>query len=71
MGEITALAGEKLDGLINEAKEDAQIFLRSTEEDFKRWLTLFSLDSGHSGKNCRIIQRKWRKKSILNGKLYS
>jgi hypothetical protein len=40
MGEITALAGEKLDGMINEAKEDAQIFLRSTEEDFKRWLTL-------------------------------
>ena len=43
--EITGLAREKLGGLVNEAKKDAQSFLKSTEEDFKRWLTL--LKDGH------------------------
>jgi hypothetical protein len=40
MNEITALAREKLGGLVNEAKEDARSFLKGTEEDFKRWFTL-------------------------------
>lgn len=38
--EVTNLARKDLGGHVNEAKKDAESFLRATEEDFKRWLGL-------------------------------